>query len=79
MATRIDIDGQGLSAAEFEEILCDICLNAPFAYFCPACDYKACSDCVHKAFKRLRSGSLRCKRCGHTDSKLSTFIGPEKV
>ena len=75
----IEIDAQGLSAGEFEEILCDCCHNAPFAYYCPACDYKACGDCVPKAFRRLRSGLLRCKRCGHADSKLSTFIGPDKV
>ena len=75
----IEIDAQGLTAGEFEEILCDICHNSPFAYYCPACDYKACSDCLHKAFKRLRSGSLRCRRCGHSDTQLTTFIGPDKV
>ena len=75
----IEIDAQGLSASEFEEILCDRCNNAPLAYYCPACDYKVCSDCIHKTFRRLRNGSLKCKRCGHLDSVLSTYIGPDKV
>jgi hypothetical protein len=75
----IEIDAQGLTAVEFEEILCDVCRNSPFSYYCPACDFKACSDCMHKAFRRLRSGSLRCKRCGHADTQLYTFIGPDKV
>ena len=75
----VDIDAQGLTAGEFEEIICDVCGNSPFAYFCPACDYKACGDCLTKAFKRLGSGGLRCRRCAHTDSSLNTFIGPDKV
>ena len=42
----IEIDAQGLTAREFEEILCDRCHNAPLTYYCPACDYKVCGDCI---------------------------------
>ncbi len=73
----IEIDGQGIRAGDLEEIICDICHNAPLAYYCPACDYKVCGDCLLKGFKRLRRGGLRCRRCGHSDSNLETFIGPE--
>ena len=74
----IEIDAQGLSAREFSEILCDCCGNAPFAYYCPACDYKVCGDCVHRSFRKLRGGALRCKQCGHVDRSLETYIGPDK-
>ncbi len=74
----IEIDAQGLKAGEFAEILCDRCGNAPLAYYCPACDYKVCGDCVSRAFRKSRDGSLVCKRCGHTDRNLDTFIGPDK-
>lgn len=74
----IEIDAQGLTAAEFEEILCDNCLNAPLAYYCPACDFKSCSDCLQKTFKKKKN-SLECKNCGHVDSKLDTFVGPDSM
>jgi hypothetical protein len=37
-----------------------------------------CGDCVRRAFRKRRDGSLVCKRCGHTDRNLDTFIGPDK-
>lgn len=74
----IEIDAQGLTAGEFEEILCDRCRNAPLAYYCPACDFKVCGDCIHKVFRKFRGGAMKCKRCGHTDTDLTTFIGSDK-
>jgi hypothetical protein len=74
----INIDAQGLTVREFEELLCDRCHNAPLTYFCPACDFKVCSDCLPYAFIRRRK-ALECKRCGHTDKKLDTFVGPDKL
>lgn len=71
----IEIDAQGMTAGEYEEILCEVCNNAPLAYYCPACDYKVCSDCLQSAFKEKKGGELVCKRCGHVDKKLDTFVG----
>jgi len=76
--SKIGIDGQGITAGELSEILCDRCGNAPLSYYCPACDYKVCSDCLHHVFKRKKQ-ELICKRCGHVDSKLDTFVGPENL
>lgn len=74
----VRIDGQKLTVEEFEDILCDQCHNAPLAYYCPACDFKVCGDCIPLAFLR-RKKHLTCKRCGHVDKKLATFVSPEKL
>lgn len=71
----IDIDPQGMTAGEYEELICDVCNNSPLHYYCPACDYKACSDCLHDAFRVMKDGTIICKRCGHIDKKLDTFVG----
>ena len=79
MGENMEIDGQGLTVEQYEDLLCDGCLNSPLAYYCPMCDYKCCLDCIPKHFRRLRNGSLVCKQCGNTDSKLDTFVGHGKV
>ncbi len=72
----IEIDTQGMTAGELDEILCEVCNNAPLAYYCPACDFKVCTDCLPAAFKKQKhGGALVCKRCGHVDRKLDTFVG----
>lgn len=73
ISDMLEIDGQGLTAEEMASILCDKCKNAPLTYYCPACDYKVCSDCMHKAFRKRR-GAIVCKRCGHVDRKMETFV-----
>ncbi|MFC1474465.1 hypothetical protein ACFLQK_00335 [bacterium] len=78
MSEPIEIDAQGLTAGEFEEILCDRCHNAPLTYYCPACDFKVCGDCIHRSFKRKRN-ALECRNCGHVDKKLDTFVGPDRL
>ncbi len=73
-----EIDGQGITVAEMEAILCDRCHNAPLSYYCPACDYKVCSDCLPKSFRKLPA-ALQCKRCGHIDKSLETLIGQVSI
>ena len=75
----MDVDAQGIKVEEFEDLICDRCHNAPLAYYCPMCDFRACLDCLRKSFKRQRNGSLVCKNCGHADTVLSTFVGDVKV
>ncbi|MEW5944805.1 MAG: B-box zinc finger protein [bacterium] len=69
----------GLTAGEFEDILCDACRDVPLTYYCPACDFKVCVDCLEKHFRRRRSGALECRKCGNVDRKLSTFVGTGRL
>ncbi|MEW6201180.1 MAG: hypothetical protein AB1546_04345 [bacterium] len=66
----------GLTADEFEDLLCDNCRNTPLTYYCPMCDFRVCLDCIEKCFKKMRNGALRCVRCGSIDRRLSTMVGP---
>ena len=75
----MEIDAQGLTVVEFEDLLCDHCHNSPLAYYCPVCDFKVCLDCLPKRFRRKQNGSLLCKQCGNIDTVLSTFVGHGKV
>jgi hypothetical protein len=79
MSKPIEIDAQGITVSEFEEILCDKCHNAPLTYYCPACDYKVCGDCLLKAFKKMRDGRLKCRRCGNVDAMLGTLMGTDRL
>ena len=71
-------DTQGIPVGDFEDLLCDRCGNSPLTYYCPLCDFRVCSDCIHKAFRKQRSGALVCRRCGHEDNKLETFVNPDQ-
>lgn len=69
------MENTGLTVEEFEDILCEVCLNNPITYYCPICDYKLCFDCLPKGTKKLRNGALRCRRCGNVDKTLRTYVG----
>lgn len=72
------MENTGLTVEEFEDIVCERCKNNPIAYFCPACDYKLCSDCLPRG-TRKQPGGLECRRCGSVDKKLTTFVGYGKI
>jgi hypothetical protein len=75
----MEVDTQGLTAEEFEDILCHSCGNAPLSYYCPACEFQVCSDCLRRHFHRHINGALECKACGHVDKVLSTWVGKGKI
>jgi len=75
----VEIDAQGINVCDFEDLLCHKCRNAPLIYYCPVCDFKVCTDCLHKCFTRLHNGALECHNCANVDKKLTTYVGPGKV
>lgn len=75
----MDIDAQKINVCDFEDLLCHKCGNAPLIYYCPACDFKVCSDCLPKCFRRLPNGALECRNCAHIDKKLTTFVDAKKA